>query len=468
MVHNFALLILHVLEQYPDKELLRLKRQGEPLSFTGNSIRENVLSRLCQLKIQPREVVVLIPFGPEHIFWVIALQLRGSSVAYFPKKSLKRELLSGNRKTLILPRKGMVFYALFLSILGHRIVRWMEKNPETGYKIDHQPDYPALISYSSGSSGSPKRIERSHDLLIRQHLALKKAFPPSADQIDLPLFPNILLHNLACGVNTVLPPLDWNSWEDFFPGDILDAIAQEKITTLTGNLYYFRKLLHSARAMNYSFSEVKAVGIGGSPVPEWILADIQLTFPNAKVYVIYGSTEAEPIAIRLYSGKCDPLLGYCVGIPHPDIAVYIDKKGIFHHGDQKFDWGEICVTGPHVALPPGNKHLCTGDMGFLHEGGLYLTGRKDNCEAIGDYLPFQIEHYLQDRLNLSDVAAIGVNGTLRVYYIANSNEDETIQVCVLSQFGRIPLVCKRVPGIPKDDRHHSKTLYNELDENSFP
>ena len=43
-----------------------------------------------------------------------------------------------------------------------------------------QPDQPALISHSSGSTGSAKAIRRSHHVLEAQHRALLQAFPPWA------------------------------------------------------------------------------------------------------------------------------------------------------------------------------------------------------------------------------------------------------------------------------------------------
>ena len=67
---------------------------------------------------------------------------------------------------------------------------------------------PALITFTTGSSGRPKGAERSHRFLCAQHLALDREIPYRPDDIDLPVFPVFALNNLAGGVATVLPAID--------------------------------------------------------------------------------------------------------------------------------------------------------------------------------------------------------------------------------------------------------------------
>ena len=69
-------------------------------------------------------------------------------------------------------------------------------------------DHPALITFTTGSSGSPKGAERSHRFLCAQHRALDREIPYRDDDVDLPVFPVFALNNLAGGVSTVLPAID--------------------------------------------------------------------------------------------------------------------------------------------------------------------------------------------------------------------------------------------------------------------
>ena len=74
------------------------------------------------------------------------------------------------------------------------------------------PNQPALIAHTSGSTGQPKQIVRTHAVLSAQHAVLKAVFPPWPGQQDFPLFPNVLLHNLASGAASILPKVPWGNF----------------------------------------------------------------------------------------------------------------------------------------------------------------------------------------------------------------------------------------------------------------
>src|SRR5690606_14945313 len=67
------------------------------------------------------------------------------------------------------------------------------------------PASPAIIAFSSGNTGRPRRIVRTHAVLLAQHRALCAAFPMPASDVNLPGFPLAVLHNLCCGTTTALP-----------------------------------------------------------------------------------------------------------------------------------------------------------------------------------------------------------------------------------------------------------------------
>jgi len=178
-------------------------------------------------------------------------------------------------------------------------------------------DQPALISHSSGSaSGRPTAVRRSHRVLQAQHEALRRQFPPWAGQRDFPLFPNVILHNLSVGALSIVPDLAQSRLAQLDPARIAAQLAAERVETLTGNVFFFTRLVAHLRLHPATFPAVRAPGIGGSPVPECLLAAVQKHFPQATCHVIYGASEAEPIAVRAVAGPAlDPRLGYCVGQP---------------------------------------------------------------------------------------------------------------------------------------------------------
>jgi len=70
------------------------------------------------------------------------------------------------------------------------------------------PDAHGLITYTSGSTGLPKGADRTHRSLIAQHHAIREHWPDQPDDVDCTCFPVLVLHNLSCGISTVLPPID--------------------------------------------------------------------------------------------------------------------------------------------------------------------------------------------------------------------------------------------------------------------
>ena len=75
------------------------------------------------------------------------------------------------------------------------------------------PDAPALITFTSGSTGLPKVAVRSHGFLLAQHAVLERSLHLRPGDVDLSTLPIFVLANLASGVTSVLPDADLR-----FPG----------------------------------------------------------------------------------------------------------------------------------------------------------------------------------------------------------------------------------------------------------
>src|SRR6185436_1401259 len=93
----------------------------------------------------------------------------------------------------------------------------------------------ALVTWTTGSSGPPKAVHRTHSILIAQHERLAEAFPPHEGDIDLCTFPIFALNNLALGVTTVIPPIDLRRVDAADP-HVVSAVAKEcGVTTATAS-----------------------------------------------------------------------------------------------------------------------------------------------------------------------------------------------------------------------------------------
>jgi acyl-CoA synthetase (AMP-forming)/AMP-acid ligase II len=112
----------------------------------------------------------------------------------------------------------------------------LEEAPGDGWIHPAAPDDSALITFTSGSSGEPKGADRTHGFLLAQHRALAATFPVRNDEnaeADMPMFPIFALNNLALGVTSVVPEMDFRRVERVDPGPVLAQMASRDVRTCT-------------------------------------------------------------------------------------------------------------------------------------------------------------------------------------------------------------------------------------------
>lgn len=260
-----------------------------------------------------------------------------------------------------------------------------------------------LITFTSGSTGNPKGADRTHQSLIEQHLAIRAHWPDHDDDVDSPCFPVLVLHNLCCGISTIMPRVDLAKPAHVNARQITNQWRMSGITRIAAAPAFMTQVCHYAQSTRQQFPAIRALAIGGSTMPLDLVVNLDMIFPNAEIMLVYGSTEAEPIAEILlpelrqhwqrYAGHLVglPAVGTEVRIVNPDADLSdeseVDQATVI--GDHV---GEILVAGKHVLHgyvdnPTANKESKiprvrgdvwhrTGDAGFLDpEGHLWLVGR---------------------------------------------------------------------------------------------
>lgn len=270
--------------------------------------------------------------------------------------------------------------------------------------VELEGDRPALVTFTTGSTGRPKAAARSHAFLWAQHRVLARHLELRDDDVDLPTLPVFVLNNLALGVTTVLPSFDPRRPADIDPATILDQMADEGVTTTSGSPAFYDRLARHVEARGGRIP-VRRLFTGGAPVfPP--LARRLVDATDGRVTVLYGSTEAEPIAgidapDLVAAAREDDARGVCAGPPVPEIGLRLIRPVAVPVALGPGGWdawevapgavGEVVVSGDHV-LPgylddPGadaeNKvrdgdvvwHR-TGDAARLDDRGrLWLMGR---------------------------------------------------------------------------------------------
>lgn len=219
-----------------------------------------------------------------------------------------------------------------------------------------EPESHALVTFTTGTTGQPKAAARSHAFLWSQHRVLARHLALTAHDVDMPTLPVFVLNNLALGVTTVIPDFDPRRPAEIDPAAILDQMREEGVTTTSGSPAFYERLAAHGRV------PVRALFTGGAPVfPP--LAELLSRQTDGEVWVLYGSTEAEPIAgigaTELVAAAAEPeAAGVCAGEPVPEIEWRIIRAadGPVSLGPEGWaalevppgETGELVVTGPHV------------------------------------------------------------------------------------------------------------------------
>ncbi|EXU68487.1 acyl-CoA synthetase [Streptomyces sp. PRh5] len=291
------------------------------------------------------------------------------------------------------------------------------------------PDDIALISYTSGTSGTPKGATNTHGNISynadRQHLLHE--LPTGSTIFALaPLFhiTGMVCELCACVSGAGTLALAYR----FETGVVLDAFAEHRPAYTVGPSTAFMALMAHPRATRDHFSSFRIISSGGAPLPPALVERFQSGF-GPYLHNGYGLTECTAPCASVPPGvraPVDPVSGtLAVGVPGADTVVRIaDEEG----RDVPFgEQGEIVVRGPMVvpgywrrpeataaALPDGE--LRTGDIGFMDEGGwLYVVDRKkDMINASGFKVwPREVEDVLYTHPAVREAAVVGKPDTYR-------------------------------------------------------
>ncbi|MGW1840796.1 class I adenylate-forming enzyme family protein [Streptomyces sp. BBFR2] len=288
---------------------------------------------------------------------------------------------------------------------------------------------PALISYTSGTSGTPKGAVNTHGNLAynaeRQRTGL--GLPAGSTYFALaPLFhiTGMVTELAASWANHGTLALTYR----FDPGTVLDAFLEHRPAFTVGPATAFMALLAHPGVTRDHFSSFAMIASGGAPVPP-ALVEAFRAGSGRYLHNGYGLTETSATLSTVPPGReapVDPESGtLAVGVPGPDAVVRIvDEKG----ADVPFGThGEIVVRGPQVvagywrqpdatarAIPGGE--LRTGDIGFMDAGGwLYVVDRKkDMINASGFKVwPREVEDVLYTHPAVREAAVVGIPDSYR-------------------------------------------------------
>ncbi|MDZ4827493.1 MAG: class I adenylate-forming enzyme family protein [Actinomycetota bacterium] len=334
-------------------------------------------------------------------------------------------------------------------------------------------DDPAVILYTSGTTGRPKGAINTHrniaafvSLNFFGGARTMTLHPPepggfkTCQLVTNPLFHVSALHAgavmlLASGVKSV-----WLTGR-FDGATAMRTIERHQCTGWSFTEAVLHRLVNHPDVGKYDLSSIRTVGGGGSPIAPSLQARTREVFPNAaaSMGLGYGQTECAALATMNFGQELRDF-PMAAGRPLPTVELEIHDP----LGERLPDGedGEVCLRGPMVmpgywrraeetaaTIAPGGW-LRTGDIGHMDGGRLYLSSRKRDMILRGgeNVYPVEIEKRIEDHPDVDECAVIGVDHpelgqAVKAIVVPHAGHDVTVDA--LHEWAAAALAYYKVP-----------------------
>ena len=494
---NIAELFFNAAEKFPSHVAIVDPKR----SITYTQLKQEVAAtaiNFSQKGIKSGDrVLVFVPMSIDLYRIVLALFSIGATAVFLDEwVNLKRLRLCcqlADCKAIIGGAKVQIFSWVFkeLRVIPIKLNLQFPKSPSEKLAVlSVEPTQSALITFTTGSTGTPKAADRSHAFLKEQFEALLDEIEPTSKDIDMPLLPIVLFMNLGVGCTSVIPGIKTSKPDKIKPEHIYKWFNDQHVTRFTASPAFVKLIAGYCINSNKTTNNIKKIFTGGAPVFPQEAKLIGDAFPNAQFKIVYGSTEAEPISSTMRHTLLNTDLendgGLFVGEPYHKAQVKIisisDSNIELKHSQSLKDYevkhgeiGEIIVSGPHVldryfqneeALKRNKiweeKRVWhrTGDAGFFKNKHLYLVGRCNQLIYRDDKIisPFVIENILSNLNGITLGTVLEINQKIVLVLETKLSRAEVASGLPKLDYDDIKLV----KHIPRDPRHNSKIDYGGL------
>jgi long-chain acyl-CoA synthetase len=282
---------------------------------------------------------------------------------------------------------------------------------------DRDRDDPAVILYTSGTTGSPKGAVLTHGNIAKSTAVATTLVDMSEEDVILGALPFFHVFGQACGLNSATKLGASVSLIPKFSAEAtLEAIQRDKVTVFEGVPTMYSAVLNFDDRDSYDTSSLRVGITGGQAMPVEVMQRFEKAF-GIEVLEGYGLSETCAVGTFNYPGARKP---GSIGKPVEGIEVKIvdDDRNDVSQGDI----GEIAIKGANVMREYWNKPeetdeelrdgwFHTGDMGHIDEDGyVFIDDRKKDMIIRGgeNVYPREIEEVLYQHESIEEVAVIGV------------------------------------------------------------
>jgi len=274
--------------------------------------------------------------------------------------------------------------------------------------------HPAVICYTSGTTGRPKGAVIQHRNILGTVEALHGAWRWSRDDVLLHALPLFHIHGLFVAQHGALYAGATSVWvQRFDADDALARIQAQGATVFMGvPTFYSRFLQQPGQAL----PGMRLFTSGSAPLPARVHSAFEEKFGH-RILERYGMTE---VGIVLSNPYDQPRRPGTVGFPLPGVQVRIcdDSGAELPDGEV----GEVRISGPgvieeYLGLPGKTAEaivdgwMRSGDLAYRDEGGyIHISGRAKDMIISGglNVYPVEVESVLLEHPAVAQAAVVGV------------------------------------------------------------
>src|SRR4051794_16566461 len=278
--------------------------------------------------------------------------------------------------------------------------------PVASENAERAGDDTAVILYTSGTTGTPKGAELTHENLYRNaEVTARTLVKATEEDVILGALPLFHAFGQTCAMNVaVIAGACLTLIPRFQPGKALEIIKRDGVTAFEGVPTMYHGML--AAAGDHDVSTLRLCISGGAAMPVEVMRQFEETFGGI-ILEGYGLSETSPVA----------------SFNHPDRERKPGSIGTPIEGvEMKLVDGEIAIRGHNVMKGYWNRPdatekamqdgwFLTGDVARVDDDGyFFIVDRKKDMIIRGGYnvYPREIEEVLYEHPAVSEAAVVGV------------------------------------------------------------
>jgi long-chain acyl-CoA synthetase len=430
---NLSLILREAAQMYPNRPAVRL--DSTALTYAQlDDLSARVAGWLRERGMRPGDPVgIMLPNVPHFpVFYYGVLRAGGAIVPMNPLLKAREvaHYLGDSGASLVLAwetaadeaaggaeRAGASAVTISAATLDS-VATWTP-SPGVAPRAD---DDTAVILYTSGTTGTPKGAELTHDNMRKNaSVTATTLLDLGPDDVVMGCLPLFHSFGQTCGLNAaVLSGACLTLIPRFSPAAALQVIERDRVTVFEGVPTMYVGMLGEAGG-TAGTSSLRLCVSGGAALPVEVLHGFEKAF-GAVILEGYGLSETSPVATF---NRRDSRKPGSIGLPIEGVRlmlVAVDDGGGEVPVTEAGGIGEIVIRGHNVMKGYRNRPEATaaamrggwfrtGDLARVDEDGFYyIVDRKKDMVIRGGYnvYPREIEEVLYEHPAVLEAAVIGI------------------------------------------------------------